>query len=191
MGVGVDEGFGGHVVRGADVLFAVDVDGVVGNGVGDAEVDEFEAAVEDEEIGRLEVGVQDVQGVHGGDALEHLFPEVARPGDVEAASSSSSSSCGTFLLGGVEALMQHLAQVGLAYLHQHGQRVFLLVDLVVVQSHHAVHLVEFPEQLDLAFVTTHGELVLILEGDPFQREDLEILGHDPVHLGGTAPANAV
>lgn len=87
--------------------------------------------------------------------------------------------------------MQHFPQVGLADLHQHGQRFFVLVDLVVVQAHDAVHLVEFPEQLDLAFVAAHGELVLVFEGDPFQREDLEVLGHDPVHLGGTATANAV
>lgn len=89
VGVGVDEGFGGHVVRGADVLFAVDVDGVVGDGVGDAEVDEFEAAGQHEEVGRFEVRVQDVERVHGGHALEHLLPEVARPGEVEAATSAS------------------------------------------------------------------------------------------------------
>lgn len=62
--VGVDQGFGGHVVRSADVLLAVDVDGVVLDGVGDAKVDQFQTSLQEEEVGRFEVRVDNVMGVH-------------------------------------------------------------------------------------------------------------------------------
>lgn len=83
---GVHEGFGGHVVRGADLGVAVDVDGHVGlDGVGDAEVDDFEAALGEDEVGGFEIGVDDVFFVDGLHAFDHFFPPVSDEDGVETA----------------------------------------------------------------------------------------------------------
>lgn len=159
--VGVLEGLGGHVVRGADVGVAVDVDGVVGvDCICDAEVDELEAALDEEEIGGLEVRVHNVVGVDGGDAEGHFAPVVPREGEVER---------GVF---GLEARREEAVEVGFAHFHQlrvgrsvleslrivkgrsdvfrgkdthDAERLLLLIDLPVEQSHHAVHIFKLLE----------------------------------------------
>lgn len=152
------------------MLLAVHVNGVVLDRVGDAEVDEFETALEKEEVGRFEIRVHDVVRVHGRHAFQHFFPEVSRKGDVEE---------GVFR---VEPEREHPVQIRFSHFHQNAERLFGLVELPVEQSDDAVDVLEFLEQVDLAFEAADGELVLVFEGDPLQREDLVVLRHDPIHF---------
>lgn len=52
------------------------------DGIGDTEIDEFELALDEEEIGGFEVGVNDVVGMDGGDTGEHFLPIISREWDV-------------------------------------------------------------------------------------------------------------
>lgn len=53
------------------------------NGVCDAEVDEFEGALDENKVGGLEIRVDDVVLVNGADALEHFLPVVACEAEVQ------------------------------------------------------------------------------------------------------------
>lgn len=66
------DGLGRHVVDGPDLVVPLDVGGVVGYGIGDSEVDEFELAFDEDEVGGFEVRVDDLFVVDDLDGLEHL-----------------------------------------------------------------------------------------------------------------------
>lgn len=52
-GIDVYDRFRGHVVQGADLGFAVDIDSVILDCIGDPEVDEFKSALHEEEVCRF------------------------------------------------------------------------------------------------------------------------------------------
>ena len=131
------------------MLFAVDVDGVVGDGVGDAKVDEFEAAFEEEEVGRFEVGVHDVVGVDGLQAFKHFFPEVAGECDIE------------FGVVSVQAKAEEVLKIGLAQFHEDTEGMLFFVDFEVKEADDAVDVFEFAEEVNFAFVALDGEFVLV------------------------------
>lgn len=80
----VFETFGGHIIWGTDVRIAVDVHCMVNfDGVCDAKVDELEAALYQQEVGGLEIGVHYVVFVDGTDTFKHLFPVVAGKAEVK------------------------------------------------------------------------------------------------------------
>lgn len=67
------------------MIVSVYVDGVLDvDGTGNAKVDELELALDEQEVCRLEVGVDNVMTVNCGDTFEHLTPVVACEGDVKA-----------------------------------------------------------------------------------------------------------
>lgn len=68
----VDQRLWRHVVGCADLLISPDVGRVVGDGLGDAKVDELEATFDEDKVGRLEIRVNDVLIVNDLDRLEHL-----------------------------------------------------------------------------------------------------------------------
>lgn len=71
----VHQRFGRHVVGGADLLVAPDVGRVVRDRLRDAKVDELDLALDEDEVGRLEIRVDNVLVVDDLDGLEHLREE--------------------------------------------------------------------------------------------------------------------
>lgn len=71
------DGLWGHVVQGADLRLPLDVRRVVLDLLGDAEVYELQDALDEEEVGRLQVAVHDALLVHSVDGLQHLLPVVS------------------------------------------------------------------------------------------------------------------
>jgi len=82
-GIDVDDCFGAHVVQGADLTFTVDVDGVVLNRVGNAEVDQLQLAADEEKVGGFQVGVDNVVLMDDVNALKHLTPVISDKTDVK------------------------------------------------------------------------------------------------------------
>mmetsp|Transcript_24318 Transcript_24318/g.69350 ORF Transcript_24318/g.69350 Transcript_24318/m.69350 type:complete len:206 (+) Transcript_24318:510-1127(+) len=69
------DGLRRHVAQGADGAVPADVRGVAGDLLGDAEVDDLQAAPDQEEVPGLEVGVHDALRVYDLDGFQHLPPE--------------------------------------------------------------------------------------------------------------------
>lgn len=106
--VRVHQRFGRHVVGRADLRLAVHIDRHFGlDGVGNAEVDELEAALDKDKVGRFEIAVHDVTRVHGLHAFEHLFPVVPNEGRVK-----------TSTFGGALAAFEKGVEVEFAYFHE-------------------------------------------------------------------------
>lgn len=66
------DSFRAHVIDGPNVAFAVDIGGIVCDGIGDSKVDEFELTTNDDEIRRLQVGMDDFLFMDDMNSLEHL-----------------------------------------------------------------------------------------------------------------------
>lgn len=76
--------FGTHVVRCSDSVFSVYIYSFVCvDCVGDAEINQFKTAFDEDEIGGFEIRVDNVVFMDGLDAFEHFFPVVTGETDVE------------------------------------------------------------------------------------------------------------
>ena len=68
----------------------------------------------------------------------------------------------------------------------HAQGLLLIIDLPIKQPDNPLYILQLPQQLDLASVSSDSILAAIFEIHLLQREHLVVLGHDPVHVR-TAP----
>lgn len=73
--IGIHQAFRRHVIRGADLCLAVHIDRLVGlDSIGDAKVDELQTTLNNDEIGGLEITVDNIVSVYSSQAFEHFFP---------------------------------------------------------------------------------------------------------------------
>ena len=78
------EGLWGHVIRCSDVLLTMNIDSILCDCIRDAKVDQFELALQQEEISWFQVTVDNVECMNRGHTLQHFPPEVACRCDVKA-----------------------------------------------------------------------------------------------------------
>ena len=77
------DGFGRHVIDRSNLRLPVDVRRIVRERLGDPKIDQFQVAFDEDEVGRLEVPVDDpvvVDVIHG---FEHFLPDHAGEEGVE------------------------------------------------------------------------------------------------------------
>lgn len=65
-----------HVVQRSDLVFPLDIGRVVRNGFGDPEINEFERTLDENKVGRFEVGMDDLLVMDGLDGFKHLATRV-------------------------------------------------------------------------------------------------------------------
>lgn len=66
------DGFRGHVIDSPNLLISLNVDRVIGDGFGDTEIDNLQSALDKNEIGRFEIGMNHVLLMDSFDSLQHL-----------------------------------------------------------------------------------------------------------------------
>ena len=132
-----------------------------------------------EEVGGLEVGVDDALFMDSLNAQEHFFPILAIEGDVK------------FGIIGLELFIEHFVEVNLAVLHEDIEDAFVFVDFVVKEADDTIFVLKSAEQVNFTFVASDGSLVGFVKVDSFHGKDLEVLGHNIIDAGGASTANEV
>ena len=116
VAVAVDESFGTHVVRRADLVLPMHIHRVILDRVGDTKIDNLQPALDDQEIGRLEIRVHDAVFVDGLHTLQHLTPVMTGEVNVETSRSCSASGAD---VAPFDLQVQHPVEIRLAQFHQH------------------------------------------------------------------------
>mmetsp|Transcript_36423 Transcript_36423/g.120038 ORF Transcript_36423/g.120038 Transcript_36423/m.120038 type:complete len:590 (-) Transcript_36423:1692-3461(-) len=152
-----------HVVDSPDLRVARDLCRVGARLLGDAKVDQLERALDAEEVGGLEVGVDHARLVDGVDRGQHLLPVHADEGLGEGAVALRAA-----------LPLQHVREVDLAALHHQVDGLLLELDLRVDEPDDVR--VELPllEQLHQRDLVGHGleQLFVAVALDLLEREDL-------------------
>ena len=155
------------------------VDSVVLDGVGDTKIDQLESALNQEEVGGLQIGMNDIVFVDCPNALEHFLPIVTREVNIQDS------------VLGIQTIRKNLFQVRFTNFHENTEGVFVRVKLPVIETDNSIQILQFLKQINFSFVASQSQRVDIFQVDSLESKDLKILSHNSVDSRASTTADTV